>query len=101
MAEFQKVISEWNRMCNYYDECTPCLIRKASGNVVGETTCTLWVRNHPEEIERIIMQWAAEHPIKTNGMKFNEVFGYRFADKIKTPEDIMTWLFEEYKGGQE
>ena len=101
MDEFQKVMSEWNRMCHYYDECTPCLIRKASGNVVGETTCTLWVRNHPEEIERIIMQWAAEHPIKTNGMRFREVFGQPYEHLFEANGFIKRWLSQEYKGGQE
>lgn len=30
---------------------------------------------YPEEAEKIIMNWAKEHPVKTNADKFKEVFG--------------------------
>ncbi len=97
MTEFKTVMREFQRLCSGR-KCGSCPI-----GIYNESAlyCSVWVKNHSEEAERIIMEWSAAHPIKTNGMKFKEVFGYRFADKIKTPEDIMTWLCEEYKRGQD
>ena len=46
------------------------------------------------------MQWAAEHPTKTNGMKFREVFGEDMIAMLKnTP--LGDWLDAEYKVGQD
>ena len=58
--------------------------------------CSVWAKNHSKEAEQIIMQWAEEHPIKTNGMKFKEVFG----DHVVwgTDEDMEAWFCAEYKG---
>lgn len=54
MAEFQKVMREWKRMC------------KSRGNIpddfVGAESALLFAFDRPEEIERLVMEWAAEHP---------------------------------------
>ena len=62
---------------------------------VEKRPCSRWVKYHPEEAESIIMQWGAEHPIKTKGMKFKEVFG----DHVvwETDEDMKAWYDAEYK----
>lgn len=84
MAEFQMVVSEYQRMnrTGYlkanYDE---------------------WVLQHPEQAEKIIMEWAAEHQIKTNRDKFKEVFGIDYFDPL--PGGVSAWLTAEYKGGQD
>ena len=62
----------------------------------------MWAKNHPEDAEKDIMQWAAEHPIKTNGMKFKEVFGFDpFALPIFSVNGGGNWLKEEYKWEQD
>ena len=62
---------------------------------VEKRPCSRWVKYHPKEAERIIMQWAEKHPIVTNGMRFKEVFG----DHVvwETDEDMEAWLNAEYK----
>lgn len=54
MAEFQKVMCEWKRMC------------KSRGNIpddfVGAESALLFAFDRPEEIERLVMEWSAEHP---------------------------------------
>ena len=92
MAEFQKIAKERERMCESFKGCKECpMYNLTQGNFCGTK-----ILNHPEESERIIMQWAAEHPIKTNGMKFKEVFG----DHVVwgTDEDMEAWFCAEYKG---
>lgn len=91
MAEFKTVIREFNRMCEN-TECDNCMLKSK------DTACETCVTNtkHSEEVETIVMQWAAAHPIKTNRMKFREVFG---KDIVITGGDD-SWLDEEYKGGK-
>jgi hypothetical protein len=54
MAEFQKVMREWKRMC------------KSRGNIpddfVDAGSALLFAFDRPDEIERLVMEWAAEHP---------------------------------------
>lgn len=54
MAEFQKVMREWKRMC------------KSRGNIpddfVGAESALLFAFDRPEEVERLVMEWSAEHP---------------------------------------
>ena len=96
MAEFQKVMQERQRMCNSYRSCSQCRI-----NAVLNDICTVWITKNPEEAERIIMKWAAEHPIMTNARKFEEVFGFSFYYRFGGSDVDTAWLAEEYKGGQE
>ena len=87
MAEFQKVMRERQRMCSSYSTCCQCNISAFLNDI-----CAVWIMKNPEEAERIVMQWAAEHPIKTNQDKFKEVFGYNsFA------ECPAGWSYMEYK----
>lgn len=53
----------------------------------------------PEDAERIIMQWASEHPIMTNRRKFAETFGFDVATMFEVNRGNAGWLDEEYKGG--
>ncbi len=98
MAEFQKVKSEWKRMCGMLGRigCFECPLGD-----VEKRPCSRWVKYHPEEAERIIMQWATEHPIKTNGIKFREVFGQPYEHLFEANGFIKQWLSQEYKGGQD
>ena len=98
MAEFQKVAKEYRRMCNSYLSCDNCPLYV---NAQSARTCKYDVFLNPEEAERIIMKWAAEHPIKTNGMRFREVFGQPYEHLFEANGFIKQWLSQEYKGEQE
>lgn len=58
MAEFQKVMHEWKRMCAATSFCEVCPLKDekcwatSPANMVGDS----------KSIEAIIMAWAAEHP---------------------------------------
>lgn len=86
MAEFQRVVREYQRM-----------------NRTGDLKSNYdeWVLQHPERAEKIIMEWAAEHPLVTNGEKFKEVFGFTLHHKFCVSGDAVEWLDAEYKGGQD
>ena len=103
MAEFQMVMQELQRMCNSCKTCRQCRI-----NDIRNDECDVWIARNPKEAEQIIMQWSSEHPIKTNGMKFREVFGINLDSievvcrdgegKVSYYQDVSAWLDKEYKG---
>ena len=93
MAEFKTVVKNYKRMCDSYKVCEGCPLTKY------ESTCSRFMIEYPEKAEHIIMQWAARHPVKTNRMKFEEVFGVDCTEPILC--DFDGWLDAEYKGGHD
>ena len=81
MAEFVEVMNQFNRMCNSHEGyCDECPMHKA---------CKFYCKNYPFEepkkSEEIVMDWAKEHPIKTNAEKFKELFGVEAGCLSKCP----------------
>lgn len=93
MAEYVTVVQELQRMCDK-NRCAKCPITEHRHECIN---CYGWMCNHPEEVERIVMKWSAEHPVVTNGMKFEEVFGFTLHHKFCVSGDAVEWLNEEYK----
>ena len=96
MAEFQKVMQERQRMCNSYISCWQCHI-----NAIRNDICQVWISKNPKEAEQIIMEWAKKNPLMTNRMKFKEVFGFEFTDRVPESQYHREWLNTEYEGGQD
>ena len=95
MAEFVKVAAEMNRICRRYAGfCKECPLGFAP-------SCRNWVLAQSAEAEQIIMAWAAENPLKTNGDKFREVFGYDLTEKFFTGSKVNDWYDAEYKEPEE
>lgn len=64
MAEFTEVMRQVHRMCEFYElvGCKEeCKLQSDSGCVMSRIPCMGGCDNI-KEIERIVMQWAAEHP---------------------------------------
>lgn len=58
MAEFVEVMKQKARMCKTYNSCGACeFFRHVK---VGD--CDGFQERHPDKAEKIIMEWAAEHP---------------------------------------
>lgn len=110
--EFKEAIKIRRRMCNYYVECDDCPLYKPSR----------YCKNFPmseeeiEEYEKILEEFAREHPVMTNADKYIEVIKNTFgedADKteirelcigsslgiecIKHCTECLKWWDEEYK----
>lgn len=104
MAEYVTVSRELQRMCDK-NRCEKCPIAQHRHECIN---CVAWIGNHPEEVERIVMQWAKENPLMTNRMKFREVFGINLDSievvcrdgegKVSHHQDVSAWLDKEYKG---
>ena len=60
MAEFVKVMSQFMRLCDSYKNCDDCPVDDAGFNCDCDRQG--YSKTGAEELESIIMQWAAEHP---------------------------------------
>jgi len=87
--EYQEFCKQRDRMCDKY-ECPDCPINHMNFN---EFSCESWTLRNPKKAEKIIEQWAKEHPIVTNADKFKEIFGVG----IDNFEYSNEWLNQEYK----
>lgn len=98
MAEFIEVIKQRERMC-CCSKCDSCLIHKENNGYYLD--CSLFIVEHPQEAEEIIMNWAKEHPIKTNADKFKEVFGFEPCTDLCVLEKNIKCKECKYKGTTE
>lgn len=89
---FQTVMAQVSRMCKSNKICASCPINKHR-----TINCRVFMFEHPDEFEEIVMKWAEEHSIVTNGKKFKEVFGYDMTERFNTAPSMKDWLDAEYK----
>ena len=74
MAEFSTVITAFGRMCKSFGSCEDgCPLHEWHKQCYYED-CYPKLGARPEEAAKIIMQWAAEQPVKTKLQKFKELF---------------------------
>lgn len=75
MAEFTKVAKEYVRLCESHPNCmSSCPMNQYRDKAI---MCRYWTLvEEPEKAEKIIMEWAAEHPVKTNGNIFKDTYGF-------------------------
>ena len=93
MADFQTVMAQAARMCKSHELCTSCPVGK-----IRTINCRKFIFDHPDEFEEIVMKWASENPLVTNGDKFKEIFGYPFwAVSCGSTSAISQWFRSEYK----
>lgn len=61
MAEWMKVMNQFDRMCLYYQRKHECSMG-CPMNGVNISQCRKIAFECPDSVERTIMSWAAEHP---------------------------------------
>ena len=83
MAEFVTVTREFERMCKS-NKCISCDMLVPDNAI----SCSLWVKKHPEEAEKIIMEWSAANPVETMKDRFFKMFPNAPKNKDGTPQDI-------------
>lgn len=84
-------LRELKRMCNSI-ECSECIIDEKS--VEKGCSCLKYAEDFPKETVDGVEQWSKEHPVITNGAKFEEVFGRTY---MSLPSFVGEWLEQEYK----
>ena len=98
MAEFVTVTKELDRMCKHFANCGNCPLAKLQGSW---ELCRNWITNHPEETERVVMEWSMKNPIVTNRKKLEEVFGFDVALMFEPTTGNYAWLNSEYKNKED
>lgn len=93
---------EWARMCKSYVDCKDgCPL-----HINGRTYCFGMDKDITEKRVEIVEKWSKEHPIITNGEKFEEVFGDDMLKKLSDKEPVVSmqsfiflkdWWNAEYK----
>ncbi len=73
-----EVMKTRQRMCKAADVCKRCPLSSYNNKLTynnGEPlSCYEAIAKYPEEMEKLIVKWAEEHPIKTNGDNFLEKY---------------------------
>ena len=71
-----KFLKEKKRMCDrYYDtDCVDCPLRPCP-EYGGYASCEQFAEEDPDEVVLNVEEWSKAHPLITNAMKFEAVFG--------------------------
>lgn len=95
--DFKEAMGIYKRLCEYQhkkDACRECPV--SSFKNYTNKVCRDFIIDNSDTAEPILKQWAAEHPVKTNEQKCNEmfleVFGMQYATALMHPE----WWQQEY-----
>ncbi len=61
-------IYDYARMCKFYKNCNDCALAKSTA------ICQVFIEEHPDEANEIILKWCEEHPIKTRQSELLKMF---------------------------
>ena len=89
-----KFYKEQSRMCKTYNKCPECPIYELMDN--GKLLCITALHEKLEEFVDLVETWSKEHPIMTNKMKFEEVFGETCDENGEIVLVRPSWWFDEY-----
>ena len=92
---FTEAMGIRKRLCtSMRDVCGNCPLSLNNNDMTLH--CDDFMLDHPDMAESILKEWAAEHPVKTNEQKCNEmfleVFGMQYATALMHPD----WWQQEY-----
>lgn len=92
---YQGAMKIKKRIClSMGDVCGNCPLSLDNNNTAK--SCDVFMIDHPDMAEPILKEWLAEHPVKTNEQKCNEmfleVFGVQYATALMYPD----WWNQEY-----
>lgn len=83
-------VKELKKMCDYYEEeCRQCPLYGINDSNWRWGCEPSYMT---EGIVDVVEQWRKEHPIITNRMKFEEVFGYKIPQSV---EELLGWWWDE------
>lgn len=92
---YQEAIKIYKKIYADTAECEDCSLSSDNNGI--QTSCYYFIRDYPEKAESILKRWAAEHPVKTNEQKINEMFLETFGISYATALAHVDWWQQEYK----
>lgn len=98
---FTEAMKIKQEMCRSYMICANCPLNSENNGLPGG--CVIAFAQNPKESEKILKEWLAEHPVKTNWDKLIEVFGeiQKYDDECEhhcstRPCQSCDWWLQEY-----
>lgn len=92
---FTEAMKIRKRLCaSMRDVCVNCPL--SSDNNDTTESCDDFMLDHPDMAEPILKEWLAEHPVKTNKQKCNEMFLEVFGVSYATALVDVKWWGQEY-----
>lgn len=95
--DFKEAMGIYKRLCEHHHKrssCKECPV--SSSKNYTKKLCRDFLIENTDKAEPILKKWAAEHPVKTNEQKCNEmfleVFGMQYATALMHPD----WWQQEY-----
>lgn len=88
MAEFQKVMQQWSRMCKTHDCCASCDIYVNCGAKYPESRTDFNIKT----IESTVMDWAKSHPEPVYPTWFEYVWNQVANRGVMSDHDLVTWM---------
>ena len=67
-------IYDFARMCKFYKNCDDCPLAKSTA------ICQVFIEEHPDRANEIILNWCKEHPVETRQDKFLKIFPNAITD---------------------
>lgn len=61
-------IFDYARMCKFHKECDDCALAKTTA------MCQVFIEEHPDEANEIILKWCEEHPVEVRQSKLLKMF---------------------------
>ena len=61
-------IDDYARMCKFYKNCNDCALAKSTA------MCQVFIEEHPDKANEIILKWCEEHPVETRQDRFLKMF---------------------------
>lgn len=94
MAEFQEVMRQWGRLCTSHcvehnDDCDGCVLGGTRADL-----CAAYAKDtaeDSEDIEFIVMQWAAEHPEPVYPTWYEYIWKFVFKEPV-SDHDLVFWM---------
>lgn len=98
---FTEAMKIKREMCRSYMICANCPLNSVNNGLPGG--CVIAFAQNPKKSEKILKEWLAEHPVKTNMDKLIEVFGeiQKYDDECEhhcsnRPCQSCDWWLQEY-----
>lgn len=67
-------IYDYARMCKFYKNCNDCALAKTTA------MCQVFIEEHPDKANEIILKWIKEHPVETRQDRFLKMFPNAWLD---------------------
>ncbi len=86
---------DYVRMCNGIGNCTKCPLSIYSTKT--KVFCNVFLREHPDKANEIILKWCKEHPVETRQDRFLKMFPNAETDNDGVLVCCPKWVDKDFR----